>query len=108
MSPLERRFQRTSPQRRSPYSVNHSGMKEKPGAPPTESLFSPSKRDENNMETDAISMVNILNMRNLSGSPKESSFLSKSVLTQRRENELQSPAQLDPFYTQGTFVFVCN
>lgn len=108
MSPSERRFQRISPQRRSPYSVNHSGMKEKPGAPPTESLFSPSKRDENNMETDAISKESIWNMRNLSGSPKESSFLSKSVLTQRRENEPQSPTQLDPFYTQGTFVFICN
>lgn len=83
-------------------------MKEKPGAPPTESLFSPSKRDENNMETDAISMESIWNMKNLSTSPKERSFLSKSVLAQRHENETLSPAQLDPFYTQGTFIFICK
>ena len=84
-------------------------MKDKPGAPPTESLFSPSKIDEICMETESSSKLNLWNaqspMKTYSTpsqiSPKEKSLFNKSILTQRQENIPQSPAQIDPFYSQG-------
>lgn len=107
-SPLDHRHQRTSPQRASPLSNIHSSLKDKPGAPPTESLFSPTKAYENNMETESPVKPNIFQspaskMMGLSASynsPVKSSQ-HRNIFSPCEDLIPQSPAQVDPFYTQG-------
>lgn len=85
-SPLERKQQRLSP--------NNSSTQE--GAPPTESLYS------TNYTASSGSDLGAANKSVLAADlTPNRSILENSVFSPRPETIPQSPAQIDPFYTQG-------
>lgn len=93
-SPIERKKKRTTT----------SSTSNQDGAPPTESLYS--THDIMSTSTNEIDMLK----RDMLNSTSNESILSKSmmnnsVFSPRPETIPQSPAQIDPFYSQGMYLF---
>jgi len=110
-SPAERRIQRLSP------LSSLSGLaKEKPGAPPIESLYSNTtprldelKKEQKFYSPAPANKVTMFGANNTPGELTKTPGLSSagstsdiSVFSPRPESNFpQSPAQIDPFYTEG-------
>ena len=96
--------------------------KDKPGAPPTESLYSMKKASSSSSSGDENTQYHRTQLQPVgysfgSGavgstsqfptSPLEESFRSHcNPDNQHDANALKSPAQIDPFYTQGMFSLI--
>lgn len=93
--------------------------KDKPGAPPTESLYSIKKSSSSSTSGDESSQYHRINQQQQmsqiysSGagsqfptSPLEESFRSRVNSDHHHDADtLRSPAQIDPFYSQGMLCF---
>jgi len=97
-SSIERKQQRVSP-------TNSSNQE---GAPPTESLYSNNivHSGVNEVETTKKNMLNVTS--DLTPSRLSQSVLENSVFSPRPETIPQSPAQIDPFYSEGEAISSSN
>lgn len=96
----------------SPSHLSGSARKEKPGAPPTESLYhdlSNQKATYSSTEFDSNKSARF-SLSTAMGqvlSPNKDTSLGKEnlqIFSARNEtSSVQSPAQIDPFYSQGMF-----
>lgn len=101
--PTEHRQQRLSPLS----NQQLAGLKGKPGAPPTESLYGSSTQDISDPDTPMRKPFDYF-----SQTPNETYFtpqksldaegFNASVFSPRKDEIPQSPAQVDPFFTEGS------